>query len=93
MSEMIERVARAMAKVNDDLGLIEEFGRYDVERAGGESVERIDYLAMARAAIEAMRESTDSMLFAGCSSLVSQDQQPPSVRAAFGAMIDAALAP
>jgi hypothetical protein len=61
MSEMIERVAEAIWR--------QEFENHDrlppVEYRQLERTDRLDLEAMARAAIEAMREPTQSMLDAG----------------------------
>jgi hypothetical protein len=59
MSEMVERVARAMAVVDkgDDM--------WDVVSDDGDGygyVGKNEYRAMARAAIEAMREPTEAMI-------------------------------
>ena len=62
MSEMVERVARAIAAANraNDWDKIDE---NDVCDRG--YLLRRDYLALARAAIEAMREPTEQMIEAG----------------------------
>ncbi len=93
MSEMIERVARAMlaADYPDDVGGELEYLWWDRH---GET-----YLRYARAAIEAMREPTEAMTFAGHDPLETSvglsngelyfDAEGPAQT--FTAMIDAAL--
>lgn len=85
-SEMIERVAKVIGDaLTDRDGWLKKSYSDD------------DVLAMARAAVEAMREPTAAMIDAGCEAgfRASGDQcrdenhEPPSWRA----MIDAALTP
>lgn len=80
MSEMVERVARAMreryAKHNGDKGLV------PFEAAGS----REAWMECARAAIEAMREPTEAMV-------VAMDEHAGTIapQYAYEAAIDAAL--
>ena len=96
MNEMIERVAREIAKARnpDDLTLIDEFGSFDVTVAyddGWQSVD-IDYLALARAAIAAMREPTEAMGKAYWDAVESHCMGVAiGAGHAWGAMINAAL--
>jgi hypothetical protein len=77
MSDMIERVARAICeaeRMNPDDAL------------GG----WVHWQEAARAAIEAMREPSEEMLFAGHRAIKAPDRMLPS-RAAWLAMIDVAV--
>ena len=79
MNEMIERVARAIC-----------FDQCKVNgcRCGAER----HFFAVARAAIEAMREPTDIMREEGLAELILQREHPATDPSAiFNAMIDAAL--
>jgi len=95
MSEMIERVAKDIAWAD----LLEHETVEGLERIGivkdGMFVDA-KFVAMARIAVEAMREPTEAMLAAGHAALVegaTSSLELVEVRAAvFTAMIDAALA-
>lgn len=99
MMDMVERVARAIAAENgDDFAALPD-SKADWIAAGGSFGGRFrdineprksDYLEMARAAIEAMREPNEAMLEAG-EKIV--DPHDASVERGYAAMIDAALAP
>lgn len=80
MSNMIERVGRAILDESKNFGALAHYptGDYSIERR------------LARAAIEAMREPTDEMIAAGA--LVEQ-RVLTTVSAIYGGMIDAALSP
>jgi hypothetical protein len=87
MSEMVERVARALF-----------VDRYPDERWPPEARQADDYRGHARAAIEAMRAPTDAMCLAGWQAgtgVFGKDSQNPNIyrRSAnsWEAMIDAAL--
>jgi hypothetical protein len=101
MSEMVERVARAIAN-----GLGDEFdnafnGKSDWIYARGEKGGRFrdcneptqdDYLGAARAAIEAMREPTDEMIEAGLKHQVhTVENSRASTFVRWSWMVDAAL--
>lgn len=79
MSEMIERVARAIIQAMPYTG-------------DGPDDPKIDYPSVARAAIEAMREPTEDMQFAGVK-MLSPESGMDAARDAFNAMIDAAHSP
>lgn len=72
MSEMIERVARALAReilLEVMRGGVEEAQSYSLEKqayaaVAAENALAKQYMALARAAIEAMREPTEAMLYA-----------------------------
>jgi len=95
MSEMVERVARALVTLHG--------GRWDAmifESEDGELCQHA-YLELARAAIAAMREPTDAMKAEGCEELggfVTQDlwdgfaHSSDVAAAIWRAMIDAGLA-
>lgn len=76
MSEMVERVARAIALAGGT-----EFDKLPASHGPGFGMRQM-YLSMARAAIEAMREPTEAMIAAG-------DEQ--SCQETYRRMIDAAL--
>ena len=82
---MIERVARAICRANctpdmsaEDIDCQEE-NAWDM------------WVPEARAAIEAMREPTEEMLYCGDAQISDWDRTHEDVRAAWHAMIDAAL--
>ena len=79
MSEMVERVARALAKLDDDLGYDEGKWRYCVSEA--------------RAAIEAMKVPTTEMVEAGIYARDNHATLGDNMAASFVAMLDAALNP
>lgn len=81
MDSMIERVARAIAKT-DHGGRVADEGYWQTACTGSNS-----YRAMARAALEAMREPTHAMLW----SREMPDIGPDEIRVLWQAMIDAAL--
>lgn len=60
MFEMIERVARAIHKAIDEDTWVGEFAPGEVVVDGN-----VDFMALARAAIEAMREPEDMMFMKG----------------------------
>lgn len=93
MSEMIERVARALCAA-DDLNWEEQA---DPQTSGSGDNNQAAYLHAARAAIEAMRDPTDAMIAAGIAQAnICTDDQTASAACvpehAWPAMIDAALA-
>jgi hypothetical protein len=82
MSEMVERVARAIFPEAED------YTWDDFANAPNGSAERITasvYRMRARAAIEAMREPTEAMVHAGMS------EEGTDLPSEYRAMIDAAL--
>lgn len=89
MSEMVERVARAIyEKANEQSPVV---GTGHAEADDGKTIldGAYDLLAIARAAIEAMRVPTEKMIAAGmtCESGTYEEDVPRI----FTAMIDAAL--
>ncbi len=56
MSEMIERIARAMWEAREDIEAVDSPNRCTFE------ADNPEIIAMARAAIEAMREPTEAMI-------------------------------
>jgi hypothetical protein len=92
MNEMIERVARAMMRTTN----IPEHN--DVETCSldwcGDDLWSCDFEAMARAAIEAMREPTGAMVWTGTRYMDFQPNNPKYehlMAETFKAMIDEAL--
>jgi len=84
MSEMVERVARALLRAHY------ECGEDDIRSS-------VYANALARAAIAAMREPTEGMLMAGngaalATETLMNDGRFSCERATFASMIDAALA-
>lgn len=79
MSEMIERVARAVSQSFHDEGYIEGVS---------DPAEWNEFLKAARAAIEAMREPTDRMVWDGGTALHDKGEDTAGI---WAAMIDAAL--
>jgi hypothetical protein len=59
-NEMIERVARAMHKAIDDDTYVGDFEDGDVTVDGS-----VNFMALARAALEEMRQPTEAMIEAG----------------------------
>ena len=94
MSEMVERVARAVAaadwraeidEASEPERWLEAAIAYDLTNDNG----RFRYDEIARAAIEAMREPTEAMIDAGYAVGYSPDPLPTDL--VWRAMIDAAL--
>lgn len=85
MSDMTERVARAICKAHY---IYDDYNEEEAQRAADN--EWVDWCVEARAAIEAMREPTGEMLLAAWGS--EDDQGEPGVtESTWTAMIDAAL--
>lgn len=82
MSEMIERVAKAIYEGRNGARAV-AWGRRD-------AAHKEPYLKDARAAIEAMRETTRQMRYAG---IAAGEESGHSVTTTWSAMIDAALSP
>lgn len=80
MSEMVERVARAIAEEING-------GKFDDARWYNDD-QRDVHRRRARAAIEAMREPTEAMLTAGDSAMIRKDDAAAD---AWQAMVDEAL--
>lgn len=92
MTEMVERVARALRQKRDGISpVVEGFVMLDMSR--GEIIG--DWRDHARAAIAAMREPTEAMCVAGIKTGAVDNGvflvQPHSLKVLFEAMIDAAL--
>jgi len=85
MSEMIERVARALCRQYE---LDDGFSPEQADRAAAGDMHR-NFIKAARATIEAMREPTDEMLAAGCAG--DQEGSFSKSRMDWQAMIDEAL--
>ena len=85
MSEMVEKVAKAIA---DAAG--SDFDRLPATHGPGHGLRNM-YLRMARAAIEAMRETTEAMLTAGDDCCGEYGCGVWRMREIFTAQIDAAL--
>lgn len=81
MSEMVEKVARAMAEKSK----ARQPGMHTLNSLPMDGKE--DFLEMARAAIEAMREPTEAMVKSG-SSMYCNEYEAPDI---WEDMIDAAL--
>lgn len=81
MSDMVERVAMAIFDQMHD-------GGYDNPYSASEETKTF-YRKLARAAIEAMREPTELMVYAGHD--VAEEAGKSGVRFAYTAMIDEAL--
>jgi hypothetical protein len=90
----LKEVARALAKENgDDFDLIPRDKAHWVEMGSGRGVNELrqhDYLGMARAAIDAMREPTSEMERVGNRNCWNHDQDSDAAKA-WRAMIDQAL--
>ena len=109
MIGMVERVARAILVCGQERERLrvaawpDVSGFYAVPWEELPSAQQEEYLALARAAIEAMREPTEAMLLAFWDKSTSPDFYPDEesasewygdlrdMRAGFNAMIDAAL--
>ncbi len=76
--EMVERVARVMWEVDSGLN-------WEAEMA--------DYIMMARAAIEAMRESTEAMLAAVCDPHAEVYLSEQTVKVLWDELLNTALEP
>ena len=90
MSEMIERVRAAILGAVGDKVLLDEGGETLIDGY-------VDATAIARAAIEAMREPTEAMTAEGAScidfhDLVSDEREIDEIASSWRAMIDTALA-
>lgn len=88
MTDMIERVARALCRCRvsqSDYVLGWASVEQEVHYCWNEWTEE------ARAAIEAMREPTEDMLYTGNAQIPDWDRQIEDVRNTWHAMIDAAL--
>jgi hypothetical protein len=83
MSEMVDRVARALETEAEAI-------RKQEEQSGPIGVDA-RWPQLARAAIEAMREPTEGMLGAVYGNHGETDGSDQSARKTWGAMIDAAL--
>lgn len=95
MSEMIERVAKAMSVADSDCDLWDAISE-DGDGCG--YLGKNEYRLMARAAIEAMREPTGKMVKAACGAMSPAKRPTPDRvssaqkhRIRYQAMIDAAL--
>lgn len=88
MSEMVERVARAMCRQHNLDGFGLDITEDDhITRYVNNTVDKEwpKWSREARAAIEAMREPTDAMLDAACDGLVDPDGNPVDVDCSFRA--------
>ena len=91
MSEMIERVARAMSEASIPFGVTDE--RDDARRDAWDAMDEISrrhWRRYARAAIEAMRKPSEAMINAARAEMMMDPVRSANV---FQVMIDAALAP
>lgn len=87
MSEMVERVARAIEEKLGELTSGDYSLNYRHPDGDGELASEI----VARAAVEAMREPTEAMLEAADRLMGVEEDGFPSPRSAYIAMIDSAL--
>lgn len=89
MSEMIERVARALAQQ------VDEAAYNPIENLSGVGLDGVvDLLALARAAIEAMREPTEEMIEAGAAAGGWDERFEPieaAIERSYEAMVGCAL--